>query len=749
MLAIQRMAREAARPAAWAWRTVARTRPLISTGFGANVLRRYDMAHAPGFWADAFASRFAGGERQLPDAHLPLAPARRIQRDIGIARWRSPQSTPPEAWPQTDAQIEDADDPGAFSLLADAETFGWGTTGSPGVSPAVPPTIRPQSPIPAQPTASRTVERAPDLSVDAPRQAFIKPIPISGDTTVPAQAAASEHVEPAVQAPDALRSAEIVLPPHSMPEGMATEQASGEGQLLQRTEAPEPSASEPMPLRLAGTRPTALVKPQPDLLARMGVSAPPSVDPPSQAVESQPPALPLAPSILRRESDPQPSIIGSPEWNSLDTPKATLLATQNVNRMPSAPAGQAIRQPMPATDGGATVSAPVPQQDTSSIPPDNLAEPPETETAPHEPRIDSAAEPASLTESPQHSPSLALDLVRRYAPGSAVAEQPMTLMRIWDAPVGAAETATNSAAEHGSNMPSPIVPLLLQRVTAGIEGSGTPETRQASSIPLQRLSAAAPVGLLQRSGAPAAAQPAAVRSAIVAPPIREASRGDTRVASSVAQAQAIRRVSLQGNEQAPQVDWGAFPIARRAFEKPGFGSAHSFRSTEANIADGSPEETPPLISPTAARSFEAADEPLVADTAHVWGGSHSSPAGIGRIASMDDAPFGGMSDAPALSLAPTAVRTQAPPRTQEGAQVAWPASQRLDLVQPARSSANTHESPAETQRFTEVESTAQPTSGAAAAPPAQAKEPPIEELARKVYDHLRRRLLIEHERRGR
>ena len=94
-----RLASRAARPAAWAAAIVAHTRRDGPVAFSAGLVRRFEIANAPGTRAADFAQSLVPGELPIDEVELTVSPYAPPMRQLssvrqGVPMWSSSESRP-------------------------------------------------------------------------------------------------------------------------------------------------------------------------------------------------------------------------------------------------------------------------------------------------------------------------------------------------------------------------------------------------------------------------------------------------------------------------------------------------------------------------------------------------------------------------------------------------------------------------------------------------------------------------------
>ena len=94
-----RLARRASRPAAWAAAIAAHTRRNGPVAFSAGLVRRFDIADAPGTRAADFAQRLVPGELPIDEVELTVSPYAPPMRQLssvrqGVPMWSASDSRP-------------------------------------------------------------------------------------------------------------------------------------------------------------------------------------------------------------------------------------------------------------------------------------------------------------------------------------------------------------------------------------------------------------------------------------------------------------------------------------------------------------------------------------------------------------------------------------------------------------------------------------------------------------------------------
>jgi hypothetical protein len=726
---LNRQAADNARQRSFGAQTGAYRQTALIHDMGERIQRRYSAISSPGSLASTIAQRFVASEQAAPGIDLLLP---RPARAPAVARWaaRWPDTPSASAGTALDAETPEAT-PGPEPLLHDLAGQDWGRStplaGGPAraddaaASPSrlgLPPIRRAARAEPAPVARQPSSDSAPPPAGAAPQEP-----PEASDV----QAAAADHTPPAAP-PENANTAELLADadqpanttpnldrvfeqvPGAPPVIAATPSAPGSAASSMERRADLPPAMPSLPaidltlLRLAGLRPTALMRQlAPDPLARLGFA------PDRATLPSATPARSTAPAVARASGPLRSPAAGRA---SAQLPRA------GAPEQPPAEAALLDAAPLPTPDSPtartfpAGVSADV--STAASLP------------APSEPA--SAGPPAAPSQAPELPIALGGALARRVAVDLPV-EQP----------------APGQAGGRGQLVPLASPPrllplhfseLVLQRVSGGagsMAQASAPVTRPAhasstTTLPIQ------PAG-----SRPAAGQAAAIarmttpvappRSAPAGWPALSAAAGELPIAAPdlpMVIARFTEPLVLLAGTGLGQDTGAAKNVGWQPADPPAI-------AREPDLAErvGAP------IAP-----WSALGQPLVSRAGASWGArawpptlpattlpAARMPHQITRLTDTGERPH---ADQPS---SPTALGPDALPLATPAALVLQRASdqfQREDQPGSAESAAAPH--PA---------APGQPGGSQAQEDPRQ-----IERLANQVYEHLRRRLLIDYERRG-
>lgn len=721
--------------------------PLGLGGASVDLVHRFTGmgASAIGPWAARLAERYNPGERAVErTSDLPLAssPApRRVARTASASAW-APQQARDPAETRVDHSAPDL----ARSFASDLSARGWpvqtdaealpsarsadmippALTSAAAVNRAAPtldvpsPSARPPSEpsaastppaeigrlraeASAPPTVSRSAESAQPLS-DADAAPVVSrsvgpAMPAAGDTATQISQGVTERI-PAMpaNAPAVARQAEAGGYPATVGRAAPAVSPALAVSGASRSEAP-------LALPLVAQRSTALMRQaRPDPLARMGFRT------------AQPPQEPAAhpgvsaPSVLARSAALTPTAPAAP------TEPAQSLVEQPAEESSPA-AGSTSAQPPEQHFAGNEASAPAPISAEVNSPPPAVAA---------RPLPDALA--ASIAQ-------------RLAAPTSATVAQ-LPALRTWaTAPLAAPRGSDTANSGFQQN--------------SGMSVSGTP--------PVGRAAALAPL-----------ARPAIVPSATMG------SAAQTYAPADLSQEPAAPAQSRL-EPPAEQVEWGALPLVRRALEHTGALSASAAATStnlpsqivgrqaafapaalvaSANAASQAAQRAPDQAEAPAVDRIFASPLPQIGTPTTVVEPLGMAPAGqVGggeREAWLTpELPLRDRPSERAESSAYIAQRIAAelPLATRGAARSAEPPGSPATYLRELGGSPELDVFPSALQRAPALDSAASlvPAGNSSAPAPGAAPatgNPPIDELARKVYDYLRRELRIEQERAG-
>lgn len=744
----RRFAESIDRHGAWGERLIAR-RPLVGAGIGAGLLRRFAGLGAVGAWSARLAERFGAaqsGERPGVDMPLAARPA-----PPGLARSRSAGAWAPQL--ARDLLAPPHDDPApelARGFARDLSDHGWPVQPARALPPASP-GAEPASPIylaPAGDASARPASPAPRLSSGRP--------PGVAEARPRAPAELSRDVEASralSRSASAADSAEQPVEPHAPPLSPADAAVAA------------PEASDARPRSTGETGASAHVQ------AHEGAEADERRSPPSRGSASvEPPArlgaldpaaplsLPLVtrrPTALLRDAAPDPlarmgyvSRVDS-QRSSAGLPAARI--SSPVEGATSAPAQTAT---LPAVDARSS-----PGVADTALPPQGrlpgIASRAAASAAPS--RAPAAPQPPARAGHPLPI-ALAAGIARRYDGPAGGTRAPLAL-RTWSPGPPAARPAEREGAGHAAG-------TAVEFAAIGSHGHAERAT--------EPLRAAAPATSTFR---PAIA-PAIPASPATAPSATDLSDSGRRPAGATpASLPAVE--AARAADPAGRADWSALPLVQRALarstlDRAGVGAEpHSLAAEIAGrqaafipalFASGAAPGVWPASSPDGARASADLLAPARAlaaperGDADDFGGPRAEAAGVAAPGY----------DAPAAPRIPALPRLIGP--AGAGGRAGWTPEGRpaLTLHAVARAAAPPEPIPGYSgqpghdfgfappapllQRAPAAEqpSAALPAApaGSAAAAPAAGGGQSIDELARKVYDYLRRELRIEQERAG-
>lgn len=695
----RRLAATAASSSALAGQIARRTQPPGAARFGPSLLRRMHISAAPGIWAAQVAQRFASAERALPAIDLPFIYRWPVRRALG-SYW--PSATPPGALAPgyLDAPAEDAPP-------LDLEGAGWVWETRPASAA--------QTPVPA---AGHTPRARPSSSAPPPRP----------DTGSGAPAIGDRHAHGAVDATAASGEAE----PVRRTEGEPAEQTRAEPALPaaagQIASAPPAAHDSPaVPADLAGASSDAPGG------SPAAVSDAFQAAPASFATQPLNLAVQRSAGLLRPLSDPlrrMGLVARAAVQLAQGTPVARHAAT--IARVPAdSPRTQAPQTEMPGATAVSRSATPV---------------------APPQSRTDVARAP---------QPSLSEAIARRYAPSSTSS-----------AAAAPGSTAASSATSWQAPASSPAAPAAapdhpVLRATAAEDTAAAPQDSQRApghTPLLDRLAGGAEAPLIDREADES--PPAAVAQTPT-----PAEPGAQRAPGSTATGTPLLAVDAPASS-----GWSRLPLAGRVLSRQTLALSAGWAPLSRAAERGPlqrvpwPELNPPQIGLPSAPQLPSSMPDVPEVPTELPAASGYQPPELPLPSFQGAAPFGAppgvsLPGTPGLGLPGMGPAQMALGALggldQAAASSAYGAAlPQLDLALPGRGAGALggglqgalNDLPTPSGLMAAAGEAASSAMGAASAEGAAAGTsagPSIDELARKVYDHLRDRLWIEIERRGR
>jgi len=748
--------------------------PLLAQNLGDQLVRRYGAFGAAAALADTIARHFATGEQSAPPVDLLLSIPARPAHPPAPARWSASR------WPAATGPAEPARTPvlahAPEALLNDLTGLGWSTSED---RPAAPVRRAAADSLPAQPvllTSPAVRPTRPAVLAPAQRAATsdVAPAALPGGTETEAS-----HQAPApIAAPglaDTVAAPSVgEIPPPAQPAGELPDEGVRSSLLRSAVATPPLSASlaavDLSLVRPAGMRPTALLRQvAAHPLSRMGFAAPatpaapifrhssampgrspqpitPPPAAPSTAMSRMGFAAPATPAFVRSSTTPRGSM-------QLTTPPAATGAA-GLLRQPAA--GE---PPMPLATAPVRRSPSIARHESPARLPGAPTQPTTAET----PRSEAPIPAAPASTSPADE-SLGLEDTGDVgaAPAGSWGEQEAQITR---------PTRTSNPAAPGADSVEPAEPAQPEAAQALPMGEVVPYAGalrmppfQFSQLLLRRMVAASGVAgapatpdeggaaLVARSGAPRLARPQDAGSTVAhdMEPVQ-------RTAMHTQAIPGVARLAAHTPMQRPFSPISSAPQALATATTAGLSLvkltelAGLARYADTDVLGGAPlaSDLPRVEHSRAPDQFSAppwpASLPLSSQGIAFAERAASSPPGRMIARMPGELPMA--HPAPRWLQVPiagqAAQRWDAPPAYSAVPELAFAPPAALAV---ARASEYIQRQPAPSPGDSTAPQGATPAPQNAAAPtdPNQ-----IERIASQVYDHLRRRLLIDHERRGR
>lgn len=773
------------RRATWGEQLATR-RPIGSGGIGADLARRFTGMGTStiGPWAARLVERYNSGARAADrSAELPLAssPApRRVARAASASAW-----APQQARDLAETHSGDVPPDLARSFASDLSAHGWPVQPEAGT----PSSARQANAAPLQPSARQASAAPapilPTTGADASMPALDERSPSIGSARPPSEqsAASSPPAESAqpqadADAPTAVsRAVEPVQPPSSA-EASPTMPRSVSRPKMQAPAGSAPQAgtiSEMNSTYAQVSRDESYAKPT--KLANSPLAVGPAQAEPS-AISEDGASRAVSPALAVSGA----SLSNTPLALPLVTQRSTALMRQAAHN-PLARMGFSTAQPPLEPTARLGMSAPSVLARSAAL----------TPTAPP-----ASAQPAQpLADLPAaQTPSLAAHTSAQPAPELQLPSS--------EAPVPTPISAGSDAPPQpfaGRPLPGMLATSIAQRLAAPTSAMATqlPALRTWAPVPsaAPRRSDTGGIGSLPNSGTRVSAAPPIARAATLAPMSRPAIVPPAATASA-AQPYAPTEASApltsdalhkpaapaqpRRDQPAEQIEWGALPLIRRALEHTNAlsaGASAGSASLPSQIVERQAAFAPTALAASANAASHAAQRALgqagapavdriFAASAPQIGAypaifEQHGMAPAGQLGSRDheawSTPELPLHDRPSERAEPSAymaqrIAAELPLATRGAARSAEPSgSPAIYLREHGEAPEFEGSSPA-LQRAPALDPTvasATPASNgsapAAGAAPT-AGSPPIDELARKVYDYLRRELRVEQERAG-
>ena len=745
------------RRAAWAEQLVTR-RPLGFGGASANLMHGFTGmgASSIGPWAARLAERYGAGERAVErTSDLPLASSpvpRRVARSSSASAW-----APQLARDLAETRSGDVPPDLARSFASDLSAHGWpvqpevSAPSSARQADSLPPTRSSVSgavsrvmPALNEPLSSAAMVRPPnERAAASPPSAESGRLygeagapPAVSRTAEPAQPTSAAEVMPTVprlvsspspstpSGTDALISQGVTERIPAAPQSALTvarwAEAGGDPATVDRAAPAVSSASAvsgasrseaPLALPLVTQRPTALMRQaRPDPLARMGFR---TIQPPLEPVARLGVS---APSVLARSAALTPTGPAAPVQPA--QPLVELPAEEN-----PPPAGNTPAQPPEQHFAGNEASAPAPISAEVNSPPPAVAARPLPGVL--------AASIAQRLAAPTRATAAQIPALRTWATG------PSTMLR-------------GSDAVSSSSLPN-----------AGASVSAAP--------PIARATELAPL-----------ARPAIVPPALMASAIRPNAPSDlSALPASTAPQEPTAPAQSRLKPPAELIEWGSLPLVRRALEHTSALSASASASAaslpsqiverqaafvpvalaaSANAASRTAQRAPDQAGAPAVDRIFAAPPPQMGTSTTLF--EPPDLALAGQLGSGEreawPTPELPLHDRPSERAEPSAymaqrIAAELPLAPRGGARSAEPSGSPATYLRELGGSPELDVFPSALQRAPALDPAASPVPAGNSLAPAPgaapaAGNPPIDELARKVYDYLRRELRIEQER---
>lgn len=688
---------------------LAHSRPPASHALSRQISRRLSVAGAPGVLASQIAQRYAPGEHAAApiDLLLPFAPR---THQLATARWAGPR------WPTTPLQRASAEPsapamPEEGLLLHDLAGAGWGDA-----QPQQGGHDLPMPPPPAGGSALPLAQRLPDQQAapaDPPAQpATLRRVPAVAQSSeeVPRSADTALHIQ--VEQPEATAAQPLSDAPAPAKIARAAEPEAATTPFVRETSAPEASAA---------AAPHGQEQAMPGAPAELLASG--QLLPASPTTLARTAELTLRPATLRptalvsmRVADPLARMGFAPASGPDAPATAAPSLARSVADTATLPGLLAPAMPGQAGAVVARTSAPLALEEAPDMP--------ETQQA-------------SAAESPVLSDAASQDLVLSEAMPD----------------IGAAQPAIARRPELPASAGLPAAPATSDAL------AGELPLRRATIVPVAAASRSAPgafaARVVQRVLSGNRPSPAAASGDVSRLP----ELGDSWIAQT-AQPILPRNGARNIAFAQPGAISGELPIAaQRSF----------FASAGGDTAPGGWPAAETRPSPDIARQAAPGEAEEATDISSAWPQppAWSAPEAHGAAGAGPEWPAFAR---PGTPVARTAVSAQAQrmpdragsfgslalavQRSTSAPEAGYPQSSggELDLATPAALVAQ--HTAALVQRQAEPAPDTQPPAGNGprGSAPAQAGAPPspqqVEQIANQVYDHLRRRLLIDRERRG-